>query len=133
MSNEVKALLAAAENAEGRYKRYSRWATLLDDLSFVFYVSAAATFGASLADYLLHGGAYMSLLVAGLALWWSAAVTRILHDVYDHKATKAARQACTFRHTAEIITEIEKIKTKLERAVDNLEQKLREGEIQLPS
>jgi len=124
-NDEVRALLAAAEDAERRYKRYGMLATLLDSLSFVLYVVAGVVFGVSLADYLLHGGAYMSLLVVGLALWWSATVTRMLHDVYDRKATKAARQACTFRDVAEIITEIRKIKARLEVAVDRLEQELK--------
>jgi len=123
MNNEVKALLTAAEDAEKRCRRYSRWATLLDNTSFVLYVSAGATFGASLADYLLHGGGY-TLLAAGLALWASAAVARILHDVYDRKATKAAEQACTFRSVAEVIAEIKKVKTWLKEAVYKLEQEL---------
>ncbi|MFZ8839834.1 MAG: hypothetical protein ACO2PM_13180 [Pyrobaculum sp.] len=123
MNDEVKALLAAAESAEKRCQRYSRWAALLDSVSFVLYVSAGATFGASLADYLLHGGGY-TLLVAGLALWASAAVARILHDVYGRNAAKAAEQACTFRSVAEVIAEIEKVKTWLKEAADRLEQEL---------
>ena len=123
MNDEVKALLAAAESAEKRCRRYSRWAALLGSISFVLYVSAGTTFGASLADYLLHGGGY-TLLVAGLALWASAAVARMLHDVYDRRATKAAEQACTFRSVAEVIAEIEKVKTMLKEAVGKLERGL---------
>ncbi|MFZ8811929.1 MAG: hypothetical protein ACO2PN_28000 [Pyrobaculum sp.] len=121
MTNEVRALLAAAEDAERRCKKYSRLTALLDDVSFILYISAGATFGASLADYLLHGG--YSLLIVGMALWASAAAMRMLHHVYGRKATKATRQACTYR-AAEIITEIRKIKARLEGAVDRLEQEL---------
>jgi len=123
MSGEVKALLAAAEDAEKRCRRYSRWAALLGNISFMLYISAGAAFGASLADYLLRGGGY-TLLVAGLALWASAAVARILYDVYGHRATEAARQTCTYRSVAEIITEIREIRTRLEKAVGKPEQEL---------
>jgi hypothetical protein len=122
-SNEVKALLVATKDAERRCRRYSRLATLLDNISFMLYVSASATFGASLADYLLHGGGHL-LLAIGLALWASAAGTRILHDVYDRKAAKAAEQACTFRSVAEIIVEIERIKARLKETVNELKQEL---------
>jgi hypothetical protein len=122
MTDEVRALLAATEDAERRRKKYSRLAALLDDVSFILYISAGATFGASLADYLLHGG--YSLLIASMALWASAAAMRMLHHVYGRKATKAAGQACTYRAAAEIITEIRKIKARLEGAVDGLEQEL---------
>ncbi len=124
MTDEVKALLAALEDAERRCKRYGRRAALLDNVSFVLYVSAGVVFGVSLADYLFRGSVHLSLIAAGLALWASAAVTRILHDVYDHEATKAARQACTYRTVAEAIIEIRKIKTKLEKALNRLEQEL---------
>ncbi|MFZ8809072.1 MAG: hypothetical protein ACO2PN_13345 [Pyrobaculum sp.] len=123
MSDEVKALLAAAEDVERRCLRYSKVATLLDSLSLSLYATAGTTFGISLAEYLLHGGGFM-LFVAGLALWWSAYIAKVLRDFYDRKATKTARQACVFRSVAEIITEIREVKTKLEEAVDRIEQEL---------
>ena len=94
----------------------------MGNISFLLYIATGATFGVSLVDYLLRGD--YTLLVVCLALWASAATARILYDVYDRRAAEAARQACTYKSVAEIITEIRKIKTRLEKAVGELEQEL---------
>ena len=111
MSAEVKALIAAAEEAEERCKRYSRVADMLDRLTLALYIPASAVTVAGLVAYLLHG--IQHLVIAGLALWVAGYAAYILRDVYSSKATKAAGQACVFRRLAEAALEIEKLEEKI--------------------
>jgi len=111
VSVEVKALLAAAEEAEERCKRYSRVVDTLDKLTFALYIPAFVATAAGLVAYLLYS--IPQVAAAGLALWIAEYVAYILRDVYSYRAVKAARQACMFRHLAEAALEIEKLKEKI--------------------
>jgi hypothetical protein len=108
---EVAALLAAAEEAEERCRRYSRVADALDKLTLALYIPAFATVATGLAAHMLYG--LWQIATAGLALWVAGYVAYILRDVYDLKSVKAARQACVFRHLAEAALEIEKLKEEI--------------------
>jgi len=123
VSAEVKALLAAAEEAEERYRRYSRVADMLDKLTLPLYIPAFVATAAGLVAYLLHSIPH--LVIASLALWTAGYVAYILRDVYSDKATKAAEAACTYRRTAEAVAEIDRIMAKLEKEIDELEQELK--------
>jgi len=111
VSVEVKALLAAAEDAEERCKRYSRVADTLDKLTFALYIPAFVATAAGLVTYLLYS--IPQVVAVGLALWIAGYAAYILRDVYSSRAAKAARQACVFRHLAEATLEIEKLKEKI--------------------
>jgi len=111
MSGEVDALLAAAEEAEERCKRYSRIANMLDKLTLALYIPALVTTAAGLVAYLLHN--IPQVAAAGLVLWTAGYAAYILRDVYSSRATKAARQACVFRRLAEAALEIEKLKEEI--------------------
>ena len=111
MSAEVKALLAAAEEAEERCKRYGRVADTLDKLTFALYIPAFVATAAGLVAYLLHS--ILQAVAVGLALWIAGYVAYILRDVYSSRAAKAARQACVFRRLAEAALEIEKLEEKI--------------------
>jgi len=112
MSAEVKALIAAAQEAERRCRRYSRVADMLDKLTLPLYIPASAVTVA----YLLYGIQHVAAV--GLALWIAGYAAYILRDVYSSKATKAARRACVFRHLAEAALEIEKLKEKITKKND---------------
>ncbi len=122
MSGKAGALLAAAEEAEERCVRCGRLAARLDRLALALYASALLATAAYLFAYLLHGLQLWHVAGAGLALWIAYYAARILRDVCSIKAAEAARQECVFRRTAEIITEIEKIRMKLEKKIE-LEKK----------
>jgi len=113
MSAEVKALLAAAEEAERRCRRYSRVADVLDKLTLALYIPAFVITVTGLVAHLLYG--VSQVVIAGLALWIAGCVAYILRDVYSYKATKAAEAACTYRRTAGTIMEIRKLKTEIEK------------------
>jgi len=127
MSAEVKALIAAAQEAERRCKRYSRVADMLDRLTFALYIPAFAVTTIGLVAHLLYSMQY--LVIAGLALWIAGYAAYILRNVYNSKATKATRQACVFRHTAETVAEIDRIMAKLEKEIDGLEQELKKRDM----
>ena len=112
MTDEIKALLTAAQKAEERCRRYSRMEALLLSLFFVLSVAATSALSMSVVAYFLYGS-YQSPLATGVAFATAACVTYVLSDVYRYKAVKAARQACVFRRAAEIITEIERIRKKI--------------------
>ena len=112
MSGEAGVLLAAAQEAERRCRRYSRVADMLDKLTLALYIPAFVATAAGLVAYLLHSIPH--LVIASLALWIAGYAAYILRDVYSGKAVKAARQACMFRRTAETVAEIERIMAKLE-------------------
>ncbi len=95
MSDEVRTLLAAAEGAEERRRRYSRVAELLDKLFFTLLVAAAFVLAAGVVTYLLYS--HRLLASIGVALSISMYVALILRDIYRYKAAKAARQACELR------------------------------------
>ena len=111
MSGEVDALLAAAEEAERRCRRYGRLAAQLDKLVFALYIPAFVATATGLFVHALYG--MSQAVIAGLALWVAGYATYILRDVYSLKAVKAARQACVFRRLAEAALEIEKLKEKI--------------------
>ena len=111
MSAEVKALIAAAEEAEERCKRYSRVADMLDRLTLALYIPALVATAVGLVAYLLHSIPH--LVATSLALWIAGYVAYILRDVYSYRAVKAARQTCVFRHLAEAMLEIERIKEEI--------------------
>jgi len=123
MNDEVRPLLAAAEETERRYRRYSRVADMLDRLTLALYIPAFVITVTGLVAHLLYG--MSQAVIAGLALWIAGYATYILRDVYSGRAIKAARQACVFRHTAEAVAEIDRIMAKLEKEVDELEQELK--------
>jgi ABC-type transport system involved in cytochrome bd biosynthesis fused ATPase/permease subunit len=123
MSAEVKALLAAAEEAEDRCKRYSRVADMLDRLTLALYIPAFVATAVGLAAHMFYG--WWQIAAAGLALWIAGYAAYILRDVYGDKAAKSARQACVFRRTAEAAAEIDRVVAKLEKEVDELEQELK--------
>jgi hypothetical protein len=120
---EVKALLAAAEEAEEKCRRYGKLATLLDKLALVLYIPAFVATVAGLVVHMLYS--MPQIVIAGLALWFAGYVAYILRDVYSGKAVKAARQACVFRRTAEAVAEIERIMMKLGKEVGEVEQELK--------
>ena len=124
MNDKVKALLAAAESAEERCRRYSRRAALCDRLSFALYIPATALMLLGATAY-FYGYDYRLPFAVSVALWIAGYAAYILRDVYDSRAAEAARKACVFRRTAETIAEIEKIKAKLEKEIDELEQELK--------
>jgi len=111
MSVEVGALLAAAEEAEKRCRRYSRVADMLDRLNLALYIPAFATTAIGLVAHLLYNMPQM--VAAGLALWIAGYIAYILRDVYSLKSVKAARRACVFRRLAEAVLEIEKLKEEI--------------------
>jgi len=115
VSAEVKALLAAAQEAEERGRRYGRLAAQLVKLALALYILAFVATAIGLAVYLLHGLWLWQIAAAGLALWIAWYATHILHNVYNYRAVKAARRACVFRRTAEAVAEIERIMAKLEK------------------
>jgi small-conductance mechanosensitive channel len=121
IDDKVKALLAAAEDAERRCKEYSRRAALLDKLSLAL-LPAFIVITIGLVAYVLYG--LWQVVVTGLVFWLVGYVAYILRDVYSYRAAKAARQTCVYRHTAEIAAEIERIKVKLEKEIDELGQEL---------
>ena len=95
MTDDVKALLAAAEE---RRRRYSRRATLLERLTFALHIPAFVATAVSLAAAFYGWWQAARLIGAmGLALWSAGYVSFILYSIYKHKATEAARQACTLR------------------------------------
>jgi small-conductance mechanosensitive channel len=113
-SEKVRALLAAVEDAERRHRKYSSWAAQLDRVSLALYIVAMAfMLLTAVAYFFYHYDYYMLTFAAGIACWAAGYVAHVLYNVYSCKAVKAARQACVFRSAAEIIAEIEKIKTKL--------------------
>jgi len=116
VSVEVKALLAAAEVVEERCKRYSRVADVLDKLTLALYIPATVATAIGLATYMLYSMPH--LVATSLALWIVDYAAYILRDVYSGKAAKAARQACVFRRTAEIVAEIERIKEEIMKKND---------------
>jgi uncharacterized membrane protein (UPF0182 family) len=113
-SEKVRALFAAAEDAERRHRKYSRRAAQLDRASLALYIIAMAFMLLTAVAYFFYHYDYMLTFAAGIVCWAAGYTARVLHNVYSCKAVKAARQACIFRSVAEIITEIEKIKTQLE-------------------
>jgi len=121
IDDKVKALLAAAEDAERRCKEYSRRAALLDKLSLAL-LPAFIVIVAGLVAYVLYG--LWQVVVTGLVFWLVGYAAYILRDVCSYRAAKAARQACVYRRTAEIAAEIERIKVKLEKEIDELGQEL---------
>ena len=123
VSAEVKALLAAAEETEERYRRYSRVADMLDRLTLPLYIPASAVTVAGLVAYLLYGIQHVAAI--GLALWIVNYARLILYVVSGYMAVKAARRACVFRRTAEVVAEIDRIMAKLEKEIDELEQELK--------
>jgi hypothetical protein len=123
MNGKVKALLAAAQDAEERHRWYSRVADILDKLTLVLSVPAFILITAGLVLYLMYD--WWQIFATGAALWFAGYATRVMHDIYSNKAAKAARQACVFRRTAETIIEIHKLKAKLEKEMDELTQKLK--------
>ena len=125
MNDEVKALLAAAESAEERCRRYSRRAALCDRLSFALYITATALMLLGATAYFFYGYDYRLPFAVSVALWIAGYAAYILRDVYDSRAAEAARKACVFRRTAETIAEIEKIKTGLEKKIDELKQEVK--------
>jgi small-conductance mechanosensitive channel len=125
MNDKVKALLAAAESAEERCRRYSRRAALCDRLSFALYITATALMLLGATAYFFYGYDYRLPFAVSATLWIAGYAAYILRDVYDSRAAKAARKACVFRRTAETIAEIEKIKAKLEKEIDELGQELK--------
>ena len=123
-SKELRALLAAAEDAERRCRKYSRRADLMDKLSFML-LPAFVAITVGLVAYGLYG--WRQMLATGLALWFAGYVAYMLRTIYDYKAAKAARQACVFRRTAETAAEIERIMAELEKAAEELIQELEKG------
>jgi positive regulator of sigma E activity len=107
-SDEVKGLLAAAEDAEERCRRYGRRAALFARLALALYVVAAVAYALTVAAYLLYS--WWQVVVASTALWTAGYASYMLHDHYSRKAAKAARQSCIYRKVAEIVAEIERIK-----------------------
>ena len=106
VSAEVKALIAAAQETEERYRRYSRVADMLDRLTLPLYIPAFVATAAGLVAYLLHSIPH--LVIASLALWIAGYAAYILRDVCSGKAVKATEAACTYRRTAETVAEIKK-------------------------
>jgi ABC-type uncharacterized transport system permease subunit len=121
MSAEVKALLAAAEEAEERCRRYGKLAALLDRLTFALYISAFVAIAIGLATYLLYNTS--QIVVAGLALWFAGYAAYILRDVYGEKATKAAEAACRYRRIAETIMEVCKLRAEIETQYETAVEK----------
>ena len=115
MSAEVNALLAAAEEAERRCRRYGRVVDMLDRLTLALYIPAFVITVTGLVAHLLYG--VSQAIIAGLALWIAGYATYILRDVYSLKAVKAARQACVFRRIARTVAEIDRIMAKLEKEI----------------
>jgi hypothetical protein len=127
MSVKVGALLAAAEEAEERCRRYGRLAAQLVKLTFALYVPAFVATAAGLVAYMLYNAPHLA--IAGLVMWIVGYVVYILSGVCSYKAVKAARQACIFRRTAESVAEIEKIRMMLEKEIDELEQELKKRDM----
>ena len=129
MSVKLSALLAAAEEAEERCRRYDRLAARLVKLTFALYIPAFVTTAAGLVAYMLYSVPHLA--VAGLAMWVAGHVVYILSGVYSYRAIKATRQACVFRRTAEAVAEIERIKMMLEKEkkIDELEQELKKRDM----
>jgi uncharacterized membrane-anchored protein len=122
--SEVKALFAAAQDAEEKYRKYSRTEDTLIRLSFTLYISALVAVIAGATAYFV-GWEWRSATAAGLALMVTGYVAYILHSIYADKAVKAAGQACVYKTVAEAVAEIRSIRAALEKAVEGLEEELK--------
>jgi uncharacterized membrane protein len=124
-TDRVRGLLAAAQDAEERYRRYSRTADLLIRLSFTLYISALAVMVTGAVAYFAYGWEWQTAASVGLVLAVAGYVAYILHNIYFDKAVKAVRQACVYKTVAEAVAEIRNIRAKLEKTVEGLEQELK--------
>jgi hypothetical protein len=95
----------------------------------VLYISGLALLLLVAVAHFAYGYDYKPPLAAGAALWIAGYVAYMLREVYSYKAAKAAERACVLRRTAEIVVEIERIKTKLVKEIDELEQELKNRRI----
>ena len=95
---------------------------MLDKLSLAL-LPAFIVITIGLVAYVFYG--LWQVVVTGLVFWLVGYVAYILRDVYSYRAAKAARQACVYRRTAEIVAEIERIKAKLEKEIDELGHELK--------
>ena len=86
MSVKVGSLLAAAEEAEERCRRYGRLAAQLVRLAFALYVPASVATAAGLVTYMLYSVPHSA--IAGLVMWIVGHVVYILSGVYSYKAVK---------------------------------------------
>jgi ABC-type multidrug transport system fused ATPase/permease subunit len=124
-TDKIRALLAAAQDAEERYRRYSKTADTLIKLSFMLYASALAVMVAVAVAYFAYGWEWQTAASVGLALAIAGYAAYMLHDIYNGRAVKAARQACVYKTVAEAVAEIRNIRAKLEKTVEGLEQELK--------
>jgi len=127
MSDKVEALLKAAQEAERRCRRYGRAAYLLDMLSVALYGTALGTV-TSRRSHVFRRRGWLPVFATGAALMVVGYAAYVMSGVYGAKATKAARQACVYRHVADVIAEIERIKAELSNQVEKLKQELKRRE-----
>ncbi len=97
MTDEVKSLLAALEDAEERRERYSRRAALFDLLYLPLFVVSFAFLFLGAVVHTLYGYDHRPLLVVSATLMVIGYLSYILYVIYDSKAAEAARQACELR------------------------------------
>jgi preprotein translocase subunit Sss1 len=97
MSDEVKALLAAAEDAEESCKMYSRRAALLEWLYLVLFISAMVFLFLGAVIHLLYGYDHRPPLAVSAVLWIVGYAVYLLHVIYDSKAAETARQVCILK------------------------------------
>jgi predicted nucleic acid-binding Zn ribbon protein len=102
MTDEVRALLAAVEDAEERCKKYSRRAALLEWLYLVLLISAMVFLFLGAVMHLLYGYDHRPPLAVSAVLWIVGYAVYLLHVIYDSKAAETARQACELRCRLEL-------------------------------
>jgi hypothetical protein len=107
---EVKALLAAAEDAEEKCREYSRRVALFGKLALALYMTAAMAYALSTALYLMHG--WWQIVAAGTAIWTAGYASYMLHVHYSKRAADAAKRACMYRRIAEVIIEIHRLRSR---------------------
>jgi hypothetical protein len=97
MTDSVKALLDAVQEAEERRIRCGKRAAQLEQLYIVLIVAAATVMFLGAVVYLLYGYDHRPLFAASAVLFVVGYAAYILYVVYDVKAAEAAKQACELR------------------------------------
>jgi Ca2+/Na+ antiporter len=97
VTDKVKTLLVAIQEAEERRQRYGRQAAQLEQLYLMLIVVATAVMFLGAVVYLLYGYDHRPLFAASAVLFVVGYAAYILYVVYDVKAAEAAKQACELR------------------------------------
>jgi hypothetical protein len=122
MSDEIKGLLAAMEDAEKKSLMYSRAAKLLSMLEIALVALTAMT----VATYLLLlRDVYWQLIYISAALAVAAIVADRLYCRYYYKAIKESDRLERLAYVASLSIRFDVTAAKLEKEIEGLKQELR--------